>query len=301
MVTSVEDANISVDVGDSHIAQVGHIQVRRSLPRHGRRCVGAWCFADHMGPVSVPATSGLDIGPHPHCGLQTVTWLIAGEALHHDSLGTEQLIRPGQLNLMTAGHGVAHSEEATGQYEGRLEGIQLWIAQPDITRHAPAAFEHHPTLPRLDLGSGVATVLVGDLAGTASPARHDTPLVGADLDLRGLIEVELRPDFEYALIVMGGAVGVRGSRVAEGQIGYLGLGHDTLALDAPDGARAVLLGGTPLETTPFMWWNFVARTREEVDAAYESWVQLDGRFGEVQSLLNPVMSPPPYWRTRSTS
>jgi hypothetical protein len=294
------EADFTVEVGDAHVAQVGHIQVRRSLPRHGRRNVGAWCFADHMGPLSVTATSGLDIGPHPHCGLQTVTWLTAGEALHHDSLGTEQLIRPGQLNLMTAGHGVAHAEEATGQYEGRLEGIQLWIAQPDATRDGPAQFEHLPTLPRVDLGDGVATVLVGDFAGTSSTARHDTPLVGVDLDLRGRVEVPLRADFEYALIVMGGAVDVARTNVSEGQIGYLGLGHDTLALEAPEGARGVLLGGIPFET-PFMWWNFVARSREEVDAAFASWVEPDGRYGEVKSLLSPVMTAPPFWQTLGAS
>ena len=261
--------DVRAEVGDAHVAQVGHIHVRRSLPRHGRRTVGAWCFADQMGPLSVTATSGLDIGPHPHCGLQTVTWLTAGEALHHDSLGTEQLIRPGELNLMTAGHGVAHAEEATGQYEGRLEGIQLWIAQPDTTRDDPAQFEHLPTLPRVDLGDGVATVLVGDLAGTSSTARHDTPLVGVDLDLRGRVEVPLRADFEYALIVMGGAINVARTLVSEGQIGYLGLGRDALALESPQGAHAVLLGGAPFET-PFMWWNFVARSREEVDEAFAS-------------------------------
>jgi len=289
------DADLTVEVGDAHLAQVGHVQVRRSLPRHGRRNVGAWCFADHMGPLSVTPTSGLDIGPHPHCGLQTVTWLSAGEALHHDSLGTEQVIRPGQLNLMTAGHGVAHAEEATGQYEGRLEGIQLWIAQPDATREGPSRFEHLAELPSLDLGDGVATVLVGELAGTASPARHDTPLVGADLNLRGRVELSVRADFEYALIVMGGAVDVASTHVGEGQIGYLGRGHDSLELGAPEGAHAILLGGTPFET-PFMWWNFVARSREEVERAYESWVLPDGRFGEVKSLLSPVMTPPPYWR-----
>ncbi len=290
------ETDFTVEVGDAHVAQVGHIQVRRSLPRHGRRNVGAWCFADHMGPLSVTATSGLDIGPHPHCGLQTVTWLTAGEALHHDSLGTEQLIRPGQLNLMTAGHGVAHAEEATGQYEGRLEGIQLWIAQPDDTRDGEARFEHLATLPRLDLGDAEFTVLVGELAGTSSPARHDTPLVGAHLDLTGMVEIPLRPDFEYALILMGGAIDIAGSRVSEGQIGYLGLGHESLTLASPWGAHGMLLGGTPF-ATPFMWWNFVARSREEAEAAYESWVRPDGRFGEVKSLLAPVMTPPPYWRT----
>ncbi|MDE3064729.1 MAG: pirin family protein [Acidobacteriota bacterium] len=294
-VGAVGEERSRVEVGDSHLATVGRLQVRRALPRHGRRSVGAWCFADHLGPLAVTAASGLDIGPHPHCGLQTVTWLSAGEALHRDSLGTEQLIRPGELNLMTAGHGVAHAEEATGQYDGLLEGIQLWIALPEGTREGPAAFEHRASLPQVDLGAGTATVLVGALGGVASPARHDTPLVGADVQVRGPVEVALDPAFEHAVIVMGGALDVDATRVAEGQVAYLAPGRGALAL-ASRSARAILLGGPPLAAPPLMWWNFVARTREEMDAAYASWRAPDGRFGEVASLLARVDAPAPYWR-----
>ena len=205
-----------VEVTASHEAQVGQFTVRRALPRRGRRTVGAWCFADHMGPADVTEGSGLDVGPHPHMGLQTVTWLLDGQALHKDTLGSEQVITPGQLNLMTAGHAVAHAEEATGHYRGTLEGIQLWIALPDATRDGAAAFEHHAELPRRDLDGAVATVLVGDLDGTRSPARHDTPLIGVDLDLRGPTTVPLRPDFEYALVVMRGAVAVDGTQATPG-------------------------------------------------------------------------------------
>jgi redox-sensitive bicupin YhaK (pirin superfamily) len=138
-----------VAVGDSRDEVVGKIRVHRALPRKGRRTVGAWCFADHMGPADVTENSGLDVGPHPHIGLQTVTWLIDGQVLHRDSLGSEQVITPGQLNLMTAGGGVSHAEEATGHYRGTLEGIQLWVAQPNATRFGGAAFEHHTDLPQV--------------------------------------------------------------------------------------------------------------------------------------------------------
>src|SRR3954453_3606619 len=151
-----------IEVLPSREAMVGAMRVRRALPRRERRTVGAWCFADHMGPVQVTETRGVDIGPHPHIGLQTVTWLVAGEVLHRDSLGSEQLIRAGQLNLMSAGHGVAHSEEATGSYRGELHGIQLWVAQPEATRNGPAAFEHHANLPTVELSGGTAAVIVGD-------------------------------------------------------------------------------------------------------------------------------------------
>src|SRR3954454_13403836 len=170
-----------VEVIEGRAAEVAGFGVRRVLPRRQRRTVGAWCFADQIGPGSVTDTDGLDIGPHPHIGLQTVTWLLRGEILHRDSVGSEQLIRPGQLNLMTAGHGVSHSEETAGVYAGDLHGVQLWVAQPSTTRDARPAFEHHAELPRTEIGSAVATVLIGDFGDVRSPARRDTELVGVDL------------------------------------------------------------------------------------------------------------------------
>src|SRR4051794_7453513 len=173
-----------VEVTESHQAVVGRFTVRRALPRRGRRTVGAWCFADHMGPADVTENSGLDVGPHPHTGLQTVTWLVDGEALHKDSLGSEQVIRPGQLNLMTSGGAVSHAEEATGSYSGRLHGIQLWVAQPNETRHGDAAFEHHAELPQVGLGGADATVLVGRFGGGGRPARRGSELGGGDIPTR---------------------------------------------------------------------------------------------------------------------
>ena len=248
-----------------------------------------------MGPASVTAARGLDVGPHPHCGLQTLTWLTVGEALHHDSLGTEQVIRPGQLNLMTAGGGVAHAEEATGQYEGTLEGVQLWVALPERTRHGPGAFAHLDALPQVELANGTATVIVGDFAGASSPARHDTALVGVDLDLRGPTTIALEPGFEYGLIVLDGALRVGDQSLTPGHLGYLDAGPDEVAVEVAGATRAILLGGEPFDETPMMWWNFVARTREEIDAAYASWAAPDGRFGEVSSLLARVETPPPAW------
>jgi redox-sensitive bicupin YhaK (pirin superfamily) len=284
-----------VEVTASHEAQVGQFTVRRALPRRGRRTVGAWCFADHMGPADVTEGSGLDVGPHPHMGLQTVTWLLDGQALHKDTLGSEQVIAPGQLNLMTAGHAVAHAEEATGHYRGTLEGIQLWIALPEVTRNGTAAFEHHAELPRSDLDGAVATVLVGDLDGTRSPARHDTPLIGVDLDLRAATTVPLRPDFEYALVVMRGAVVVDGMQATPGHLAYLGLGRDEVRLDVMEPARAILLGGEPFAEPLLMWWNFVARNRDEIDDAYASWRDQDDRFGRVRSSLPVIPASAPFW------
>jgi redox-sensitive bicupin YhaK (pirin superfamily) len=287
----------TVEITDSHTAQVGHFQVRRALPRRARRTVGAWCFVDHMGPTTVDRSGGIDIGPHPHMGLQTVTWLVAGEILHRDSLGSEQLIRPGQLNLMTAGGGVSHAEEGTSTYRGEVHGVQLWVAQPEATRHGDAAFEHHAELPRIELeGEGEATVLVGELAGGASPARRDTDHLGADLDLRpGKSVLPLRREAEHAVVVLSGAIEIDGATVTPGHLAYLGLGRDELAVHAHEPSRVLLVGGSPFEGEPLMWWNFVGRDREEISGAWEAWQDDDGRFGTVASSLERIPVGPPPW------
>jgi redox-sensitive bicupin YhaK (pirin superfamily) len=297
-----EPSAACVELSDSREETVGKVRVRRALPRRGRRTVGAWCFADHMGPADVNELSGLDIGAHPHIGLQTVTWLVEGEVLHRDSLGSEQVIAPSQLNLMTAGHGVSHSEESTGHYRGGLEGIQLWIAQPADTRDGDPAFEHHADLPQVELDRSVGTVLVGELAGATSPARCDTPLVGADLSLvDGSTAIPLHPAWEYALVVLRGAAELQDQMIEPGRLAYLGEGRDELVLDTAEPTRAVLLGGQPLDEQIVMWWNFVGRTREEISTAYDSWQQQDNRFGRVRSALPRIPAPPPFWhQTRSS-
>ena len=288
----------SVDISDSRDAEVGAFRVRRALPRRRRRSIGAWCFLDHFGPAPVSAEHGLDIGPHPHIGLQTVTWLFVGEALHRDSLGSEQVIRPGQLNLMTAGNGVAHSEEATGRYSGHLHGVQLWVAQPDVTRSGPAAFEHHAELPRVELSAGDATVLVGALDGVASPARRDTDHVGIDLTLRsGKTIVPMRADYEYGLVVFIGAVTVDDVRVEPGHLAYLGVGRDELTLVARGPSRLIILGGIPFDAPLLMWWNFVARTHDEISDAHRAWQEDDERFGAVGSPLPRMNVGPPPWES----
>ena len=249
-----------------------------------------------MGPTEVTKTSGLDIGPHPHIGLHTVTWLVAGEVLHRDSLGSEQLIRPGQVNLMTAGKGVTHSEEATGSYRGTLHGVQLWVAQPESTRHADPAFEHHPELPQVEIDAGVVTVVAGEFAGGVSPARYDTPLVGVDGALQpGRSAWPLRADFEYGLILLDGAVTIGEQTVRPDQFAYLGQGREELALSTAEPTRVLLIGGEPFPEPILMWWNFVARSHAEMDSAYEQWQAGGERFGRVDSPLRRIPAPRPVW------
>jgi redox-sensitive bicupin YhaK (pirin superfamily) len=271
-----------VEIGDSRESRVGAVPVRRALPRRQRRTVGPWCFADHLGPVRVTEDSGLDIGPHPHTGLHTVTWLITGEVLHRDSLGTEQLIAPGQLNLMTAGRGVSHSEEATGSYRGTLHGVQLWVAQPQETRFGEPAFAHHAALPQLELDTSTLTVLVGSIRDVSSPARQDSPLVGVDAVIRPGISVwPLRTDFEHGLVVLSGEVAVEGRPVRANRFAYLGLGRSELVLDVVEPARVLLLGGVPFDEDIVMWWNFVARSHDEIVAFREAWEHESDQFGRI--------------------
>jgi hypothetical protein len=249
-----------------------------------------------MGPADVTENSGLDVGPHPHIGLQTVTWLIDGQVLHRDSLGSEQVIKPGQLNLMSSGSAVSHSEEATGHYRGTLEGIQLWVALPEATRHGLAGFEHHAELPQGEVDGATATVLIGDFGDLASPARRDTEHVGVELVLHRPATMPLRQNFEYAVVVLDGEVGINGQPLPPGKLGYLGLGRDEVHLDVRQPSRAMLIGGAPFEEPMVMWWNFVARTRKEIDVAYASWTHQDGRFGHVESRLPFIPARAPYWQ-----
>jgi redox-sensitive bicupin YhaK (pirin superfamily) len=286
---------MAVEITPSRAAEVGGLPVRRALPRRERRTVGAWCFVDHFGPVGRDLAAAMQVGPHPHIGLQTVTWLLEGEVLHTDSVGSEQLIRPGQLNLMTAGRGVAHAESA---HPGPgCHGIQLWVAQPEATRHGEPAFEHHAALPQVELGDAVATVLVGDLAGARSPARTDSPLVGADLALAaGPATVPLDARWEHALVVAAGAVEVDGVPVTPGSLAYLGTGRDELVVRAAAPAtRVLVLGGEPFPEPVLMWWNFVARTRAEIDAARVDWERETERFPAVRTPLARIPAPGTPW------
>jgi redox-sensitive bicupin YhaK (pirin superfamily) len=274
-------------------ADVGGITVRRLLPRATRRTVGAWCFVDHAGPLDASVAT-MQVGPHPHIGLHTVTWMLDGELVHRDSLGSEQPLRPGQVNLMTAGYGVVHAEQAPDGASGRQQLVQLWVAQPEETRHGPAAFEHHAEPPVLEAAAATATLLVGRLGKAVSSARADTPIVGADIVVRDATSFPLERSFEHAVLALDGPVSVDGVVIEPGTLAYVAPGADELAFGpAPGerGGRLVLLGGEPFPDRLAMFWNFVARTRDELEEAAADWVSGDPRFGEVAGGL-PRMTVP---------
>jgi redox-sensitive bicupin YhaK (pirin superfamily) len=279
--------------------------VRRTLPARQRSFIGAFCFADHYGPDDIAESGGMDVAPHPHTGLQTVTWLFEGEVLHLDALGSEQAIRPGQLNLMTAGRGICHSEEGTlARFpdQRRLRGVQLWTALPDSTRNGDRAFEHVADVPSFDVDGAHVQVFLGTLGGVTSPARADTPLVAAQLDLPAGATVRLAvdPAFEHGVLLDSGPLRVEGAELEQAWLAYLAPGSDEIVLEAGrEPVRAVLIGGTPFEEQIIMWWNFIGRTHDEVVEAREQWqaaiagdAEGVARFGRVSGYDGPPLPAP---------
>jgi quercetin 2,3-dioxygenase len=289
-----DEALAGVEVREGRRAEVGGLPIARVLPTKGRRTVGPWCFVDLAGPADAEEPDPMEVGPHPHIGLSTVTWLLEGEALHTDSLGTEQVIRPGQLNLMTAGHGISHAELAA---QAPFRGVQMWLAQPEATRHGEAAFAHHAALPSVALDLGEALVFAGAFGGERSPARADSPMIGLDCSLRrGASLLEVERGFEHAVIPLDGRVLVGRDVVEPGSLALVPAGVEALPIEAEgEGARLLLLGGEPLGERVEMWWNFVARDREEITVAYREWRDRTDRFGDVPSRLERIEAPRPPW------
>ncbi|MFF3916818.1 pirin family protein [Streptomyces sp. NPDC001852] len=268
--------------------------VRRTLPQRARTLIGAWCFADHYGPDDVSVTGGMNVAPHPHTGLQTVSWLFTGEIEHRDSMGNHALVRPGELNLMTGGHGISHSEVSTPRTT-ILHGVQLWVALPQDHRSTGRDFQHYAPEPVLTDGAETR-VFLGSLAGSVSPVTTFTPLLGAEILLRprAALTLAVDPDFEHGLLVDQGEVRLAGTSVGPSELGYLPPGLDTLTLtNESDGiARTVLLGGTPFEEEIVMWWNFIGRSHEDIAKAREDWQNSSDRFGAVEGYLGDRLPAP---------
>jgi redox-sensitive bicupin YhaK (pirin superfamily) len=294
------------------------MNVRRTLPQRGRTTIGAWCFADHYGPDDVGATGGMVVPPHPHTGLQTVSWLFEGEIEHRDSTGSHEMVRPGEVNLMTAGRGISHSEVSTPA-TSLLHGVQLWVVLPDASRNVLPFFEHAETTP-VTIDDATVRVFAGSLPGDGHDSDHGSsvalfsPLVGAQIELPagGEAWIDLDPAFEHGVLVDRGPVRVAIAalddepddgtgaddplRVAGhvatlewSELGYLPIGHEGVRLTATDGpVRVLLLGGEPFGEEIVMWWNFIGRDHDEVAEFRRQWQadvigrdNPDGRFGIV--------------------
>ncbi|MFJ9683042.1 pirin family protein [Streptomyces sp. NPDC101194] len=258
--------------------------VRRTLPQRARTFIGAWCFADHYGPDDVARTGGMDVAPHPHTGLQTVSWLFSGEIEHRDSLGSHAFVRPGELNLMTGGRGISHSETSTPRTTV-LHGVQLWVALPQEHRHADRDFQHYVPSP-VEREGGEVRVFLGSLVGDTSPVRTFTPLLGAEISLRpgAGLTFDVDTGFEHGVIVDSGDIRMDGTTLRPAELGYAAPGRATITLTnvSDEDARLILLGGPPFREEIVMWWNFIGRSHEDIVQAREAWQAESDRFGRVE-------------------
>jgi len=270
-------------------------QVSRALPNADVRMIGAWCFADHYGPEDLRDSPGMRVWAHPHTGLQTVSWLLEGEIEHRDGVGSRVMVRPGELNIMTAGHGIVHSELSLPDKPPTMHGVQLWLALPESARDVAPRFDNYADLPDLVRPGLHGQVLVGTLDGVTAPTRSYSPLCGADLQLAAGAEVTLAadPDFEYGLLVVAGDVQGESTQLAVDELLYLGSGRATLRLSSGTGGRVIALGGEPFGEEIVMWWNFIGRTHAEVAGYREAWLRRDERFAPVVSHDEKVMEAPP--------
>jgi redox-sensitive bicupin YhaK (pirin superfamily) len=282
--------------------ELGSLRILRALPRSQRRTVGAWCFLDRFGPLHFDSGIPMDVAPHPHIGLQTVSWLLQGEIVHNDSLGCEALMRAGQLNLMTAGHGIAHSEETPTANSGVVDGVQLWVALPADRRDMAATFHHHASLPVVDVAAGTVTIVAGTLLEQTSPAQMFSPIVGAEVAFRTResLVLPIRREFEYAVFVLQGDVQLNKRPLEGGTLHYLGENRDELHFSGSVDSRLLLIGGEPFRDPIIMWWNFVGSSHEEIAAAREDWIE-HRRFGDVKAYRGPRLPAPELKGRRSES
>ena len=297
--TSTSDGVVLLEPRDVPLGGPRAMPVHRTLPQRSRSTIGGWCFLDHYGPDDVSVTGGMRVPPHPHTGLQTVSWLFQGEIEHRDSVGSHALVRPGELNLMTAGHGISHSEDSTPGTTV-LHGAQLWLALPDAWRGQAPFFERTVPTP-VRIGDAVARVFIGELAGASSRATVFSPLLGAQLDLDAGAELvlDVRREFEHGILLDLGDVSVEGVEVPHRHLAYVPTGRARLRLSSVGGARILLLGGEPLGEQIVMWWNFIGRSHEEVVTSREQWQHeviegedASGRFGTVSGYPGPPLPAP---------
>ena len=274
------------DLGDN-------VLVRRTLPSRQQRMVGAWCFLDHAGPVQFAPGKGMHVGAHPHIGLQTFTWMLEGEVLHRDSLGNEQIIRPGQVNLMTAGRGIVHTEDSL--IDGApLHAAQLWIALPPEAEDTPPEFAHYAELPQWQEAGATFTLIAGNYGDRQSPARLYSPLIGLDMASGGeasTVRLMLNPDFEYAVLPLIGDMQIDGESFAVDELAYLGQGRDVLTINLAAGGKALLLGGKPFVQPVLMWWNFIGFSKGRIAEAQHHWESGDVRFPQVTNGLGHGPAP----------
>jgi hypothetical protein len=255
--------------------------------------VGPWCFLDRFGPMSFTNEKPMNVPPHPHIGLQTVSWLLEGEVLHTDSLNSTATVRPGGVNVMTAGQGIAHAEETPPRHSGKLSGVQLWVALLDAHRHTSPAFTCFEQVPIYETSGSMVSLFAGMLDGVSSPTPHFSEILGAQVQVHPghSAALPLNHQFEHALLLLEGDCTLEKQTISQNILYYLGVCRDTLDLVSQNGCQLLLIGGPPFPEKILMWWNFVARAPEEIRQARDDW-ENHHRFGEVKDTQLKRLSSP---------
>lgn len=287
-------ANTTMEHIPTRVAIVGdNLKIHRALPSRQKRLIGAWCFLDHAGPTIFKEGEGFSVGPHPHIGLQTFTWMIEGEIYHQDSLGYQQIIRPNEINLMTAGHGISHIERSPKGHSPHLHLAQLWIALPKAQCDMPPSFEHYENLPVIEQDHCRITLLAGEFLGQTSPVKVYSDMMG--VDIHALADAStvlpLNPDYEYGILLLQGELSVEQDTLDTGTLLYFKPGQQQLHLELNANTRLLLIGGKPFEEDIIIWWNFVGRGDEEIQQAASDWIN-QTRFGEVQGFEHDRLTVP---------
>lgn len=279
-------------------AHLMNLTISRAMPIRDRRIVGPWCFLDRFGPLSFGTGKPMDVPPHPHIGIQTVSWVLEGEVQHSDSLGSQAMTRPGGVNVMTAGSGIAHAEETPVNNSGRLNGVQLWVALPEAARNQAPTFDRVAQAPVVEAHGGTLQVFAGAYGGETCPAPYYSAIIGLDVQIHAgeTLDLALDPSFEHAALMLGGDCWIEGQPCAERMLYYLGSRRQGITLTSQAGGRLLLIGGPPFPETILMWWNFVARAPEEIAQARADWeLARQGaatRFGQVIGAHAPMLAAP---------
>lgn len=290
---SFEGEDLKVEAYPNRKTNLGELEISRALPIREHRLVGPWCFLDRFGPLTFSDSMPMNVLPHPHIGLQTVTWLLEGEVLHTDSIDSEAVVRPGGVNIMTAGNGIAHAEMTPNDNSGRLNGVQLWTALPEEFRNIDPSFDGIKEVPELDIPGGAIRLFAGSFDKIKSPGSYYSEIIGMDLDIFSgkRVEIEINPEFEHAVLVLSGDSILGGQNLEMKTLYYLGPNRHCIPFQSTHGSRMLLIGGIPFQEKILMWWNFVARTPLEIARARADWEETD-RFGIVRGKHEKRLSAP---------
>ncbi|NLD10099.1 MAG: pirin family protein [Xanthomonadaceae bacterium] len=274
--------------------------VKRALPNRNCPRIGAWCFLDYLHIKSVDPknlndpSKKINVAPHPHIGLQTFTWMLQGEIVHHDSLGNHSIIRPYEVNLMTAGNGIVHTEVSEPNYHGPLKTLQFWIALPKEKSSNPSSFKHYDDLPMFSHEGLIIHLFMGRFLGYRAPTQSYSPLMGADIMAHEskTCTLPLDPEFEYGIFITEGAVEIDGEHYNDDEFIAIETGQISLTLTLEKGTHIALIGGTPLTEPLIIWWNFVAHDPAQIEAATRDWGNYPNkRFNHVKHPDSPLNAP----------